>query len=163
MNQDGKEGTVIIGVDPGTCVTGYGVIKKDRHRTHVVDYGCIRPPAKQASSDRYLVIFNAIDLLLERHSPDALAVETQFVYKNPQSALKLGMARGVIIIAAARRGIPVHEYAPTKAKLAVAGNGRASKQQVQAMVKWLLNLAALPQPSDAADALALALCHSHTL
>ena len=98
-----------------------------------------------------------------KYKPQALAVETQFVNKNAQSAIKLGMARGIAIITAKRTGIPVYEYAPTKAKLAVTGTGAASKQQIQGMVKILLNLACLPEPQDAADALALALCHAHSM
>ena len=112
---------------------------------------------------RYLALFNSMEKLLELYTPDAVAVETQFVYKNVQSALKLGMARGVIIIAAARRGIPIFEYAPKKAKLAVVGNGAASKEQVQRMIQLLLKLPELPEPEDAADALALAICHAHSV
>lgn len=158
-----KDHYVVIGVDPGTRVTGYGIIAVSGNARKAIDYGCIRPPVHAAAAERYLVIFEAVDQLLEKYVPEALAVETQFLYKNAQSALKLGMARGVAMVAAARRGIPVFEYSPTKAKSAVVGNGRASKMQVQSMVKILLNLSKLPQPEDAADALALALCHSNTL
>lgn len=157
-----KDHFVVIGIDPGTRVTGYGIIAVNGNSCKAVDYGCIRPPVDAAAAERYFVIFEAVDQLLEKYAPEALAVETQFLYKNAQSALKLGMAKGVAMVAAARRGIPVFEYSPTKAKSAVVGNGRASKLQVQSMVKVLLNLAELPQPEDAADALALALCHSHT-
>lgn len=151
----------ILGIDPGTIITGYGVIACDGHKLQAVDYGCIRPPAKMKLSDRYMVIFDGIDQLIERHKPDALAIETQFVLKNPQSAIKLGMARGVILVAAKRKGVSVFEYAPTRAKRAVVGNGSASKSQVQRMVQHLLNLASLPEPEDAADALSLAICHAH--
>lgn len=158
-----EEPRVIIGIDPGTRITGYGIIIADQKGCRLLDYGCIKPPIQSDSAQRYLVIFDAIDHLLERYQPQALAVETQFFYKNAQSALKLGMARGVTIVAAARRKVPVHEYAPTRAKQSVTGNGRASKQQVQSMVKILLNLSSLPTPEDAADALSLALCHAHTI
>jgi crossover junction endodeoxyribonuclease RuvC len=155
--------TIILGIDPGTAVTGYGVIE-DRHTAQVpLDFGCIRPPRNLEPPQRYLIIFNAIEELIERFSPDALAVETQFIYKNPKSAMTIGMARGMAILAAARKNIPVYEYAPKKAKLAVVGNGAASKEQVQKMIQLLLNLSELPEPEDAADALALALCHAHTL
>jgi crossover junction endodeoxyribonuclease RuvC len=154
---------VVIGIDPGTRVTGYGIIEVSGQSRKAIDYGCIRPPVNATNAERYFVIFDAVDRLLEKHAPEALAVETQFLYKNAQSALKLGMAKGVAMVAAARRGVQVFEYSPTKAKSAVVGNGRASKAQVQSMVKILLNLAELPQPEDAADALALAICHSHTL
>jgi crossover junction endodeoxyribonuclease RuvC len=100
---------------------------------------------------------------MEKYQPDAVAIETQFVYKNVQSAMKLGMARAMGLLAAARRQIPIFEYAPTKAKLAVVGNGGASKMQVQKMIQLLLRLPTLPEPEDAADALALAICHAHTI
>lgn len=164
MNSEkvGSSPSVILGVDPGTLITGYGLISLDNHCYTPIDYGCIRPPSKYSLSERYLVIFNSIDALIERHRPDVLVVETQFVYKNVQSALKLGMARGIIMIAAKKRGLRVYEYAPTEAKRAVAGTGRASKFQVQKMVQALLKLASAPHPEDAADALALAICHAHT-
>lgn len=153
---------IIIGIDPGTVVTGYGVIKVNPDGSYeVIDYGCIRPPAGLLT-DRYLFIFNGVEELVEKYAPQILVVETQFVNRNVQSAIKLGMARGVTIIAAKRRGVAVFEYAPTKAKLAVVGNGKASKHQVQVMVQLLLKLRE-PPPEDAADALALAICHANSL
>jgi crossover junction endodeoxyribonuclease RuvC len=154
---------VILGIDPGTQLTGYGVIRTDGASHQAIDYGCIRPPSNLKITDRYLIIFNSVDALLEKHCPHALVVETQYVQKNIQSAIKLGMARGVVIVAAKRRGIAVFEYAPAKAKRAVVGNGNASKYQVQGMVKILLNLTEMPTPDDAADALSLAICHAQTL
>lgn len=154
---------IILGIDPGTIITGYGIIRLQGSVYLPIDYGCIRPPGSFKLSDRYLVLFNALDELLNKYQPEALAVETQYVHKNVQSAIKLGMARGIVIISAKRRGIPVYEYAPSKAKLAVSGNGAASKQQVQGMVKLLLNLARIPEPADAADALALAICHAQSI
>lgn len=162
MHKTGKE-TVIIGIDPGTCITGYGVIRHLGAKHEALDFGCIRPPAKKELHQKYLIIFESIELLLDKYKPDALAVETQFVYKNVQSAIKLGMARGMAVLAATKRNIPIFEYAPKKAKLAVVGHGSASKEQVQRMIQLLLNLSSLPQPEDAADALALAICHCHTL
>ncbi len=154
---------VIIGIDPGTRVTGYGVVRVHNNHFDPIDYGCIRPPSGLKLSDRYLIIFNGIEELLKQYQPSDLVVETQFVNRNVQSALKLGMARGAVVIAARKNGVPVYEYAPTKAKLAVCGNGRASKTQVQGMVQRLLQLAEPPKPEDAADALALAICHGHAL
>lgn len=151
---------IIIGIDPGTLVSGYGIIAVEGSTIRAIDYGCIRPPPSFKISERYLVIFNGIDELLNKHQPDALVVETQYVKNNVQSAIKLGMARGTVVVAAARKGVPVYEYAPSKAKLAVVGNGRASKKQVQGMVQLLLCLPAIPEPEDAADALALAICHA---
>jgi len=153
---------IIIGVDPGTNVTGYGIIIVESSSCSVLDFGCIRPPAHLKITDRYLIIYNSLEHLLDIHKPRVLAIETQFVHKNVQSAIKLGMARGVVIVAAKRRGIAVVEYSPTRAKRAVSGNGHASKIQVQGMVQKLLNLESLPEPEDAADALALALCHAHS-
>lgn len=153
---------LILGIDPGTRVTGYGLIRADHRHYELVDYGCIRPPVNFKLSDRYLVIFNSVGELIAKYHPQALVVETQFVQHNVQSAMKLGMARGAVMIAGKQKGVPIFEYSPTKAKSAVVGNGRASKYQVQAMVQRLLNLGALPEPEDAADALALAICHAQT-
>ncbi len=154
----------ILGIDPGTIITGYGIIESIHAEYAAIDYGCIRPPKTLKLTERYLIIFNGIEELIEKHSPEVLVVETQFVQKNVQSAIKLGMARGIAILAAKRRGLPVFEYAPTQAKLAVVGNGRASKHQVQGMVKALLNLPTLCNtPEDAYDALALAICHAHSI
>lgn len=152
---------IIIGVDPGTRVTGYGVIRLNNGHSDVLDYGCIRPPLESKLTERYLILFEGICELLDTWHPAALAVETQYVHKNVQSAIKLGMARGMILLAATLRKIPVFEYGPTQAKLAVVGHGRASKEQVKKMVQRLLNLKAPPEPDDAADALALAICHAH--
>jgi crossover junction endodeoxyribonuclease RuvC len=151
---------IILGIDPGTRITGYGVIEDD---LATLDFGCIRPPVKLKIHERYLVIFKAIDHLLEKYRPAAVAIESQFVHKNIQSAMKLGMAKAAAMLAAALRGIEVVEYAPRKAKQAVVGYGGASKQQVQKMVQTLLKLPTLPEPEDAADALALAICHVHNL
>lgn len=153
----------ILGIDPGTRVTGYGIICSDGRAHETVDFGCIRPSLKLDLHHRYLSIFEGVDQLLEKYQPVAVAVETQFVLKNVQSAMKLGMARAAVILAAARKGITVFEYAPRKAKQAVVGNGSASKEQVQKMIQILLRLSELPEPEDAADALALAICHAHNL
>jgi crossover junction endodeoxyribonuclease RuvC len=163
MSHTPKQKQIILGIDPGTRVTGYGVIQVEHPRLKPVDFGCIRPPADLELPKRYLLLFNGIETLLDLHRPDAVAVESQFVYKNVQSAIKLGMARGMVILAAARRDIPVIEYTPKKAKLAVVGSGSASKNQVQRMIQLLLKLPELPEPEDAADALALAICHANAL
>lgn len=150
----------ILGIDPGTIITGYGIINTD---IQPIDFGCIRPPAKLPLPERYQIIFDGIELLIARHQPDAIAVESQFVLKNVQSAIKLGMAKGMVLLAAARKSIPVYEFTPKSAKLAVVGNGNASKTQVQKMIQALLRLPTPPQPEDAADALALAICCAHNL
>lgn len=151
---------VILGVDPGTRITGYGVIDE---QGRALDFGCIRPPAQMELGLRYKVIFESMEALIHRYQPTAIAVESQFVLKNAQSAIKLGMAKGMIYLAAARQNIPVYEFAPKQAKLAVVGKGSASKFQVQKMIQAILRLPHPPEPEDAADALALAICCSHHL
>ena len=154
--------SVILGIQPGTLKTGYGIIRITDGRLVPVDYGVIRPPAKLKLTDRYLIIYEGIESLIEQFQPEILVVETQFVNKNPAVAIKLGMARGVAIIAAKKKNMQVFEYVPARAKLAVVGTGRASKYQVQGMIQKLLNLAEPPQSEDAADALALAVCHAQS-
>lgn len=151
---------IILGIDPGTRITGYGII---RLPMEPIDFGCIRPPTDLPLEQRYRIIFDSVEALIERHKPTAIAVESQFVLKNPQSAIKLGMAKGMILLAGARAKIPVYEYAPKKAKQAVVGKGQAGKFQVQKMVQTLLRLPVVPEPEDAADALALAICCGHDL
>lgn len=151
---------IILGVDPGTCISGYGII---RSPSEAIDFGCIRPPVSLPLEKRYLIIFEGLYALIEKHKPAAVAVESQFVLKNPQSAIKLGMAKGMAMLAAAQHGVPVYEFAPKKAKQAVVGKGQASKWQVQKMIQMCLNLPILPEPEDAADALALAICCAHHL
>ncbi|OGN63476.1 MAG: crossover junction endodeoxyribonuclease RuvC [Chlamydiae bacterium RIFCSPHIGHO2_12_FULL_49_9] len=150
----------ILGIDPGTRITGYGIIDEN---LQPIDFGCIRPPANLPLPKRYEIIFDGVEALLKLHNPTAIAIESQFVLKNAQSAIKLGMAKGMIYLAAAKRSISVYEYAPKKAKLAVVGTGGASKSQVQKMIQALLKLPQPPEPEDAADALALAICCAHEL
>jgi len=151
---------IVLGVDPGTRITGYALIQVQGRHYRLIDYGCIRPPATYKLSDRYLIIFEGLEELIGSYNPTELSVETQFVQKNIQSALKLGMARGIAIAAAKKKRLKVFEYSPSEAKRAVVGNGKASKYQVQGMVKQLLCLQEVPQPEDAADALAIAICHA---
>ena len=151
---------IILGIDPGTRITGYGVI---RLPMEPIDFGCIRPPPNLPLEQRYQILFESLEALIERHKPEAIAVESQFVLKNAQSAIKLGMAKGMVLLAGVRAKIPVYEYAPKKAMQAVVGKGQAGKFQVQKMVQTLLRLPVLPEPEDAADALALAICCGHDL
>jgi crossover junction endodeoxyribonuclease RuvC len=153
---------IILGIDPGTIITGYGFVRNEPPHVLAIDYGCIRPPHTLPLADRYRIIFESLAIIMDQHKPDVMAIESQFVLKNPQSAIKLGMAKGMAILAAAQRGIPVYEYAPTRAKMAVVGKGHASKWQVQKMIQVILRLPTPPEPEDAADALALAICHAQT-
>jgi crossover junction endodeoxyribonuclease RuvC len=111
---------LIMGIDPGTIITGYALVRRQGSQILPVDYGCIKPPAREKLSQRYALIYEAVEQLILLHRPDALAVETQFVAKNPQAALKLGMAKGMVVLAATRHKIPVFEYTPCKAKQAIA-------------------------------------------
>ncbi len=158
-----KKSTIILGVDPGTRITGYGILRVQGNMHEALDFGCIRPPYNLELSKRYFIIFDSLEKIIQKYKPDYIAVETQFVQKNIQSAMKLGMARGCAIIAAEKNNVPIYEYAPRAAKLAVVGKGSASKQQVQSMLKMLLNVKLDKIPEDAADALALAICHANKL
>lgn len=162
MSKSSDDG-IILGVDPGTIITGFGIVAMSGNRLELIDYGCIRPPAKHKLSDRYLIIYDAISEIVAKHKSKTVVVETQYVGKNPLGAIKLGMARGACVIAARKGGSTVYEYAPSKAKLAVTGSGKASKYQVQRMVQQLFALPHVPEPEDAADALALAICHAHAI
>lgn len=152
----------ILAIDPGTIVTGYGVISANGNIFHAHDYGCIKPPVSYKLSDRYHIIDQSIESLILQHAPDVLVVETQYIAKGKSisSVIKLGMARGVAIVAAKRQKLCVYVYTPSEAKRAVVGNGQASKEQVQGMIQRLFGLEELP-PQDAADALALAICHAN--
>ena len=151
----------VFGIDPGSLRTGYGCIESDGRRHQLVSCGAIQPPAKSPLPDRLGLIFDELGRLLAEASPDCIVVENLFHAKNVRSALTLGHARGVAVLAAVRAGVAVLEYTPAEIKASVAGYGRADKVQIQHMVKQLLGLAAVPRPADAADALAVALCHVH--
>ncbi len=151
---------IILGIDPGSRITGYGIIRQEKKNLYYIDSGCIRTSPTDLSQ-RLMDIFNGICSLMETHVPDEVAIEEIFMHKNASSALKLGHARGVAMVAAASHRVKIHEYAARAVKQALVGNGGAHKQQVQHMVVQLLRLNRAPQ-SDAADALAIAICHCHT-
>lgn len=150
---------IFIGIDPGTRVTGYGVIELVSGLFRPLDFGCIRPPPTAPLSERYTIIFESLEQILERFCPHEMAIETQFVQKNAQSALKLGIAMGCALIAAKRRSLKVFGYSPREVKCAITGTGKASKEQMQITVQRYLSLKTPPKPHDAADALAIAICH----
>jgi crossover junction endodeoxyribonuclease RuvC len=151
---------IVLGVDPGSTVTGYGVVSRGAaDAPRLLECGVVRPPAGDDMPRRLAAIHAAITQLIQRHHPDVLAIENVFVAHNARSALVLGQARGVIVLAAAQASVPLAEYAPTVVKQAVTGTGAATKTQVQQMTARLLRLAAPPRPSDAADGVALALTH----
>ncbi len=154
-----KAAVRVIGIDPGSRATGYGVVDLAGGRTVRVASGVIRP-AGDLLAERLRAIFERLGETVEALSPAEVAIEKVFVSRNPGSALKLGQARGVALLAGAVRGLPVFEYSPNEIKQAITGRGHAEKQQVQHMVKVLLSLAETPT-ADAADALAVAICHGH--
>lgn len=152
---------VIVGVDPGSRVTGYGVIQVRGNRYRCLDFGGIHTGGQaKAVGDRLKQIYSQVSALLSRYDPDSVAVEEVFYAANVKSALILGHARGVVLLAAAEAGVPLVEYSPLEIKKSVVGYGRADKRQVQLMVSRLLGLTRPPEPLDAADALAIALCHA---
>jgi crossover junction endodeoxyribonuclease RuvC len=151
----------IFGIDPGSGRTGYGCVETDGSRHRMVACGAISAPAHATFPEKLLVIHTRLAALMVECRPDSVAIESLFHATNVRSALKLGHARGVAMLAAVEAGVPVFEYTPAEIKRAVVGYGRAEKSQVQQMVKLLLNLTAVPSPHDAADALAVAICHLH--
>jgi len=148
----------ILGIDPGSQVTGFGIVDAEGGRTRAVAWGSIRSVGEH--SERLRRIFEEVDRIVATHRPAEIAIESVFVHRNADSALKLGQARAAALCATFRAHLPIYEYSPRHIKKAVVGSGGADKQQVQRMVKMLLGLPEAPQP-DAADALAAALCHAH--
>lgn len=151
----------IFGIDPGSARTGYGCVQTDGSRHRLVAFGSISAPAGSAFPEKLKVIHRELVILIADHRPDCIAIEDVFHARNVRSALKLGHARGVALLAAMEAGVPIAEYSPAEIKQAIVGYGRAEKQQMQHMVQMLLGLTQAPSPHDAADALAVALCHSH--
>ncbi|MCW5875186.1 MAG: crossover junction endodeoxyribonuclease RuvC [Anaerolineales bacterium] len=152
-----------IGIDPGTAITGYGLV----HQTpsgdlRCVDWGVIVTPVKMPLGERLVHIHASLVTLLETHRPQAAAVESLFFQRNVRTAMSVGQARGVVLLALQQAGLAVADYTPNQVKQAVSGYGAADKQQMQSMVKTLLSLSELPKPDDAADALAIAICHLNT-
>ncbi len=149
----------ILGIDPGTVVVGYGVIDSEGDEMTLVCCNALTCPQRSPMGERLSYFYNKLSEIILRYQPDAVAVESPFMAKNARSALAIGKAQAVAILAAANRKIPIYEYTPTQIKRRVASYGASSKEQVQEMVRLQLGLAEAPQPDDAADALAVAICH----
>lgn len=156
-----RSGLVTIGIDPGTAILGYGVVAGD-DPVRLIDYGVFETEAGREMPDRLVSLYDAVTRLIAEHEPDEVAVEQLFFARNVTTAIAVGQARGVVLLAAAQQGVPVAEYSPSEIKNAIVGYGKADKKQMQEMVRILLGLDHVPQPDDAADALAIALCHAQT-
>jgi crossover junction endodeoxyribonuclease RuvC len=155
---------IVIGIDPGLARLGYGVIKVTGKEIRPICYGCVETSGKESTGpERLLKIYTEINSLFDRYQPSHLSLEKLFFTKNISSAMGVSEVRGVVLLAAEQRKIPVTEYTPNEVKQAITGSGRADKKQVQEMIKRLLNLDEIPKPDDAADGLSIALCHIHIL
>lgn len=152
---------IILGIDPGTMVTGYGIINKSGSREEIIQFGSIRTSSRASFPKRLKRIYDSLSDIIQRNSIDVISLEEAFYAKNVKTTLSLGHARGVILLAAENAGIKVHEYSPREIKQSVTGNGAASKEQVQYMVQSILNYKDKIEPVDASDALAAAICHSN--
>ncbi len=153
---------LILGIDPGTAITGYGLVSYEGNHLRKVAFGVIRTGPELSLASRLHHIYLETIKIIGEYRPDAIAIEELFFNKNVRTALAVGHARGVILLAAANSGYEVAEYTPLQVKLAVTGYGRAEKMQIQEMVRVLLCLGEIPKPDDAADALAIAICHAHS-
>jgi len=153
---------LVLGIDPGTAITGYGLVHENDEGLALVDCGVITTPADQPLPQRLQTIYRGLAAIIGQHRPDQVAVEELFFSRNVRTALSVGQARGVVLLAAAEAGLPLHEYKPLEVKQTVAGYGGADKRQVQEMVRMLLHLEQVPEPDDAADAVAVAVCHVHS-
>jgi len=152
---------IVLGIDPGTAATGYGIVERSGSRLRALDYGCVETLPAQTLAVRLMEIHRSVSALIAQHRPSMVGVERLFFNRNVQTAFAVGQARGVVLLAAAQAGLPVFEYGPHEVKMAVTGYGRADKRQVQQMVQVVLGMDVLPRPDDAADALAVAICLAH--
>lgn len=152
----------ILGIDPGTATTGFGIVEKKQSKLLSVDYGVISTPKNLDMSNRLLILYEDIKEIIDHHKPDVIAVEQLFFARNVTTAITVGQARGVVLLAAQKADLKIIEFTPLQVKQSVTGYGQATKKQVQEMVKKILDLSQIPKPDDAADALAIAICSSNT-
>ncbi|MBP5427160.1 MAG: crossover junction endodeoxyribonuclease RuvC [Clostridiales bacterium] len=153
---------IILGIDPGFAITGVGVIEYKNNKFKVLDYGAITTDSGLKLSQRLLLLYNKLENVIIKYNPDVVAIEELFFNKNIKTALNVGHGRGVVLLAAAKNNKKIFEYTPLQVKQSVVGYGRAEKNQVQQMVKMILNLKSIPKPDDVADALAVAVCCAHS-
>jgi crossover junction endodeoxyribonuclease RuvC len=155
---------LVIGIDPGTAITGYGLVREKEDGTlEAVEYGVIETPAKSPMPERLVLLHEKLKEILSQQQPDSSAVEMLFFQRNVKTAITVGQGRGVVLLALAQADVPIAEYTPLEIKQAITGYGGADKRQMQDMVRTLLNLEEAPKPDDAADALAVAICHLHSV
>ncbi len=152
---------VILGIDPGYAIVGYGFIRYEKNKYQILDFGAITTPAGMDFPQRLKEIYEDLSLLCGKYKPEVMSIEKLFFNTNKKTAVDVAQARGVILLAAKMNEVEIREYTPLQVKQSVVGYGRAEKKQVQEMTKQLLGLSAVPKPDDTADALALALCHAH--
>lgn len=153
----------ILGIDPGIAIVGFGVVDKNGNRYSTVEYGAITTPAHTPLENRLKTVYDEMTLLFANFRPDAMSVEELFFNSNAKTAIAVGQARGVIILSAVENGVPIYEYTPLQVKQALTGYGRASKMQIQQMMRTMLGLSEIPKPDDVADALAIAVCHGNSV
>jgi len=153
---------VILGVDPGTARLGWGVIKLVNNEPSAIDYGCLTTSSQSSEPQRLTQLFNRFQTLIDHYSPQAISIEDLFFFKNQTTVIKVGQARGVILLASQLKKVNTFSYSPLQIKLAITGYGRADKHQIQLMTKSVLRLKTIPRPDDVADALAIALTHAFT-
>lgn len=153
---------IIIGIDPGYAIVGIGVVEYKGNKFRTIDYNAITTPAGMPTVERLKKIYQEMTMYIDKYAPDSIAIEELFFNSNQKTAINVAQARGVLLVAAANRNIPIFEYTPLQVKQSVTGYGRADKQQIQQMVKMMLGLNVIPKPDDAADALAIAICHAHS-
>lgn len=152
----------ILGIDPGYAIVGYGVVDYQSSRFSPVEYGVITTEAGTDFEDRLVTIYDQLSVVIDRVQPEAMAIEQLFFTTNQKTAIAVGQARGVLLLCAKQKNVPIFEYTPLQVKQSVVGYGKAVKTQVMDMTRRLLNLKEIPRPDDAADALAIAICHGHT-
>ncbi len=152
---------VILGVDPGYAIVGYGILRYEKNRFQILDFGAVTTPAGMEFPTRLKTIYDDLTFLFQRYQPEVMSIEKLFFNTNKKTAVDVAQARGVILLAARNNGADIMEYTPLQVKQSVVGYGRAEKKQVQEMTRQILGLSAVPKPDDTADALALALCHAH--
>lgn len=152
---------IILGIDPGYAIVGYGVVEYKSNKFKPLDYGAVTTPAGMPFNRRLEIIFDDISAIMAKYNPEALSLEKLFYNNNAKTVIDVAQARGVIMLAAQKHNVPVFEYTPLQVKQSVVGYGRAEKKQVQEMTRLILNLEKIPKPDDTADALAMAICHGH--